>query len=762
MREFRFKAFLPYAAAVVVLVVAFENCSGGLHSQASRDFTAASLPAPRLESGGIVQAQASAVLNDSLQALLNGASRTCAELKALDGKDQNASPVLQDCLNRAVGGTLLIPAGVYRLRERVVVQGPIAVASENSGLGSGAFVQCGLKDARCARFIAANDQDFSQPQDKRSGLFHMKGDDILWESLIMDGDRQNRLDSPVLQSCRAANNAAGHLLTVAADRVTIRGSVFANAVCGSALNLQNSPRTEAVVLEANIFAFNGRNDDQGAWSDGLTVGEGANLKVVGNLFEDNTDVQLIMGGCRHCTIDGNTFRHGGDLAQGAFGELHLQNWPGGTSGDFTGTTVTGNHIDCRYRCSMGLALGANSWYPSAQGAAFGAVVTGNIVTRALIAYNVDVITGHTILENNKVLEAALGTAGECDGQPIRLSAINLTDDSKGLLSDTSRTWMSAYGKALPDAELITNKDYPYCIPSVSRARIDKTYDLSAIEADFTATFTAQIKRAYREILGREVDDAGLQFHLKNMKAGQGLSEVRESLAASKEGKAAIDLIYRTVLDRAADVAGASYAVQFLKAGGDLDVYRRDLALSAEAADKITAAFRAVLSRAPTAAEIKAYQQKLVATHSWAQVRQEIDALKKTDPVPEPVIAANLKDFLTHLYQTTFSRSADKAGLNAWAEQYERNQTSCRGLTLAFLRSSENTYRQQALNSGATGRRSYVRQLYPIVFWRTADAAGVDYWTGLLSQGAVSLDNLEMELLNSDEFKGVCSSRDLRY
>ncbi len=41
------------------------------------------------------------------------------------------------------------------------------------------------------------------------------------------------------------------------------------------------------------------------WADGLTVIDGVDDVIRGNLFRDNTDVQLVLGGCRDCTVADN-------------------------------------------------------------------------------------------------------------------------------------------------------------------------------------------------------------------------------------------------------------------------------------------------------------------------------------------------------------------------------------------------------------------------------------------------------------------------
>ncbi len=41
------------------------------------------------------------------------------------------------------------------------------------------------------------------------------------------------------------------------------------------------------------------------WADGLTVIDGVDDVIRDNVFRDNTDVQLVLGGCRRCTVTDN-------------------------------------------------------------------------------------------------------------------------------------------------------------------------------------------------------------------------------------------------------------------------------------------------------------------------------------------------------------------------------------------------------------------------------------------------------------------------
>jgi hypothetical protein len=66
----------------------------------------------------------------------------------------------------------------------------------------------------------------------------------------------------------------------------------------------------------------------------------------------------------------------------------LDNFNGGTSGDFTGAVVTGNTIMCTtHLCDFGINLGPHAWYLSPN--TIGGSVHGNTVSNGKICLNID-------------------------------------------------------------------------------------------------------------------------------------------------------------------------------------------------------------------------------------------------------------------------------------------------------------------------------------------------------------------------------------
>lgn len=190
-----------------------------------------------------------------------------------------------------------------------------------------------------------------------------------------------------------------------------------------------------VVIRDNLFSHNGRHNVQSHWEDGLTIHMARRFVVTGNRFVDNTDVQLIFGSCIDCTVSDNRFAHSGSAEGGSFAELMLQAWPGSTSGDFTGTRMTRNRIDCgqQQRCGFGIMIGSGPWYTAPV---FGGTVTGNKVRGAMVALNINTLSGPMQVEDNDLNLSSGQYLGMCGAQVVRGISANIFPASRAFLSKT--------------------------------------------------------------------------------------------------------------------------------------------------------------------------------------------------------------------------------------------------------------------------------------------------------------------------------------
>jgi len=144
-------------------------------------------------------------------------------------------------------------------------------------------------------------------------------------------------------------------------------------------------------LRSNFIANNGEDylHTSGMWSDGLTVGFVNNAKITANTFQDNTDVDLILGGATgNSEISGNTIRH---YVHASFAALMLTNWSDPNSGahagwaDFRGLLVSNNFITCGDLCDIAVQLGLYAWnhdpnYSANFRTMGGAVINNTVMT----------------------------------------------------------------------------------------------------------------------------------------------------------------------------------------------------------------------------------------------------------------------------------------------------------------------------------------------------------------------------------------------
>lgn len=164
-----------------------------------------------------------------------------------------------------------------------------------------------------------------------------------------------------------------------------------SAMCGSGFQLIGMPNDEATpvfpfIIERSHVASNGRDEKLfspgGHWADGLTALWCDRGTIVNNTFTDNTDIDLVIGGSRNCTVAFNTIAH---VDKYAYAGLNI-----GTSGvrsSHAGSSFTNNTIytgsagsgiepqECvpyptpdpgtvEDQLSIGILIGSHPWEPS--------------------------------------------------------------------------------------------------------------------------------------------------------------------------------------------------------------------------------------------------------------------------------------------------------------------------------------------------------------------------------------------------------------
>lgn len=330
----------------------------------------------------------------------------CNEVLSLPG-----STALATCFARvAPGGFVLLPSGAS-----VVLDSPIAITKPMilATAGKSAGQAC---DPRTADGCATiNTSPTSAAFSESEPTLDIASSDVSLRNL----------------------NFNFHLRSVgvrvrAAVRFSAFDSSFQNAR-HSALQV-NPDGGAGAVIERNLFFNNGARDPaHSMFSDGLTFLDGSGARIVGNRFFDNTDVQLILGGCTNCIIASNDIRNSGNAARVAFAGLALHSFRATTSGDFTGSDIAGNVIECTAArsCGFGFYLGDYAWFPGQpSNPVNGGHIHGNSISNAHVGMYIDHAVNTRIDDDNTFF--ILGGTFPCMLSPRRYTAavLSLVEDPR--------------------------------------------------------------------------------------------------------------------------------------------------------------------------------------------------------------------------------------------------------------------------------------------------------------------------------------------
>ena len=347
-------------------------------------------------------------------------AQACDALARLADGQGDASAALADCLERTPAhGRVELRPGVYRLQQPLLITRPVTILTRGTTAGS---PSCTQSDTGCATLLL----DPRRFPESGAMSFEVTSDAVTLDRLIIRGVQPT---GRLRGACGRPDQrpAAGGLRVHGVSQFRLTRSVLRDFTCYTALELTAGARN--FVIQANVFGPNGDHRPGEVWSDGLTIHDAANAVVQDNRFFDNTDVQLVLGGCRNCRIERNAFSHSGTFRGAAFAELMLHAWPN-TSGDFTGTLVSGNRIDCgaQRRCGYGIMIGSAPWY---SGRTSGGIVADNIVSNALVGINIDALTGPMDIRDNKVRTSGGRHRSDCGVRDW--PAVNVGPESRSLV-----------------------------------------------------------------------------------------------------------------------------------------------------------------------------------------------------------------------------------------------------------------------------------------------------------------------------------------
>ncbi len=335
-------------------------------------------------------------------------ANACASLTRFANSSLDASAALLNCVDKtAAGGRLELAPATYVMRRQVRILKPITIST--AGVADSAAGCEKLGAAHCATIRLDLD---GRPNPNIMPL-EIAANGISLIHMVVEGSGDPKLRADCSQPDR---RPLGGGMRVLASHFVLRKSTLRNFACYTTMEVLAG--SNALTIEDNHIGPNGDHRPGDIWSDGITIHDSEDSVVRRNMFVDNTDVQLILGGCRRCRVENNNFRHGGQFSRASFAELMLQAFPS-TRGDYTGTVVTGNRIDCGTArlCGYGIMIGAAPWKagdnPRYPGAMFGGTISGNVVSNALIGMNIDSPTGPVEIHGNQVQSSGGRFKSDC-------------------------------------------------------------------------------------------------------------------------------------------------------------------------------------------------------------------------------------------------------------------------------------------------------------------------------------------------------------
>ncbi|MEF2640107.1 MAG: DUF4214 domain-containing protein, partial [Lachnospiraceae bacterium] len=256
--------------------------------------------------------------------------------------------------------------------------------------------------------------------------------------------------------------------------------------------------------------------------------------------------------------------------------------------------------------------------------------------------------------------------------------------------------------------------------------VSKYNVLTAAEAtykDLTTGVKGFVNRLYKNILGRNADEAGLNAWVKVLNEGkEGGSETVANFVFSKEYESRkvsdeefVTTMYKTILGRNPDKAGLDAWVSKLTTG----MTRRYVVAGFTNSDEF-------------AKLCKSYGIK-VGSFVSNEIADQNDMATS---------------FVSRLYTQVLGRKWDRDGLNAWTAQLVNHETGAGQLSKGFF------FSQELLKKNLTSRE-FVTLCYRTYLDRNPDQAGLDAWVKLMNEGS-SMEEILDGFIGSQEFTNMCA------
>lgn len=354
----------------------------------------------------------------------------CFKLRALANTQEDASPSITACISRLPDhAALRLSPGKYHIRTPLIVSRPITI--ETAASNPAPACRKGNSNG-CAVFVL--EEILRQPNLSTMPI-EIEASDVTLRAIAVTGSTTRSADWERQVCLNDNTRPLGGAIRIRGSGFRLQNSLIRNVSCHSALEIVASAG-HPIVLD-NTIGPNGAHDVHQMWADGVTIHDTTGARVERNIFLDNTDVQLVFGGCRECTVKGNIFRHSASFAHASFAELMIHAWPN-TSGNFAGSITSQNDIDCgkAKRCGYGIMIGGEPWYPSQT---FGGTVSNNRIANTSLALNVDLLTGPMTITNNHISRSGGIANSDCGRKSW--PAVNISPPSLKLV----RTDIKGFG-----------------------------------------------------------------------------------------------------------------------------------------------------------------------------------------------------------------------------------------------------------------------------------------------------------------------------
>ena len=363
----------------------------------------------------------------------------CSGVTADANFGATAHGALQQCINQTpVGGTLQIPAGTYRIGGTVTINKRMTFRTAGTAGVSG---NCEASGVSCAVLKA------DPALNVTTGILNVSSSNVVLDHLIIDGNRNARLSgaaSATCQSTAAGSNRAGtNIFVSGCSNCSFTKSVTREALCGTGLSWVG----DGAIITNSVVRNNGNGVINRLWADGLTLLKSNNAIVTNNLFVNNSDVSLILGGSTNSTVTGNTIQQTDRVVFAAF---MLSNFQDTQPGIFTGTTIANNTISCgNFWCDFGIMLGHHPWLVSSN--VVGGTVHNNSVANAWQPINIEgagTLSNPITVYSNSISGFSVRTIGCGPGQTSAYN-INTADSVVNRNGDTvtitQRQWHNCSG-----------------------------------------------------------------------------------------------------------------------------------------------------------------------------------------------------------------------------------------------------------------------------------------------------------------------------